>query len=192
MFSQLRFLLQLSRAHGIARRYFVTNGFDGTLTILGLNMGFYSTGGVAQTVIINADLGAAIALAVSGFVSAYLSESSERHRELKELERAVVADLANTAHGRAARLVPVLIALVNGLAPLLLALLIMVPLWLSQAGMVLPLAPLELSILLAFLVLFLLGAFLGAVSGRSWLWSGLKMLIIVLLTAGIILLIDNP
>jgi predicted membrane protein (TIGR00267 family) len=192
MFSQLRFLLQLSRAHGIARRYFVTNGFDGALTILGLNMGFYSTGGVALAVIINADLGAAIALAVSGFVSAYLSESSERDRELKELEQAVVADLANTAHARAARLVPVLIALVNGLAPLVLALLIMVPLWLSRAGMVLPLAPLELSILFAFLVLFLLGAFLGAVSGRFWLWSGLKMLIIVLLTAGIILLIDNP
>ena len=76
------------------------------LTILGMNMGFYTTGDVAMTVIISADLGAAIALSVSGFVSAYMSESAEREQELKELEQAVVTDLGGTAHGRAARLIP--------------------------------------------------------------------------------------
>ena len=191
MFDQLRYLFKLSRAHKIARRYFVTNGFDGALTILGLNMGFYTSGTIPMPVIISADLGAAIALAVSGFVSAYMSESAEREQELQELEQAVVADLGNTVHGHAARLVPILIALVNGFAPLILALLIMLPLWLSQTEMVLPLAPLELSILIAFLVLFLMGVFLGVMSDRFWLWSGLKMLVIALLTAGIILLIGN-
>ena len=191
MLDQLRYLFKLSRAHKIARRYFVTNGFDGALTILGLNMGFYTSGTVAMPVILSADLGAAIALAVSGFVSAYMSESAEREQELKELEQAVVADLGNTAHGHAARLVPILIALVNGIAPLILALLIMLPLWLSQTEMVLPLAPLELSILIAFLVLFLMGVFLGVMSNRFWLWSGLKMLVIALLTAGMILFIGN-
>ena len=189
MFGQLRFLFQLTHAQTIARRYFVTNGFDSALTMLGLTMGFYSSNNVATPVIISVCLGAAVALSISGLASAYVSETAEREKELKELEQAVVGNLEDTAHGRAARWVPILIAMVNGFAPLLIALLIMTPLWLSQAGIALPLTALESSIVLAFLTLFLLGAFLGTVSGRLWLWSGLRTLVIALFTAGIILLL---
>jgi len=191
MFRQLRFLFQLTHAHTIARRYFVTNGFDGSLTMLGLTMGFYSSGGVATPVIISACLGAAIALTVSGLASAYVSELAEREKELKELEQAVVGDLENTAHGRAARWVPILIAVVNGFSPLLMALLIMTPLWLSEAGIALPLTALECAIVTAFLTLFMLGVLLGRVSGQFWLWSGLRTLIIALITAGIVLLLGS-
>ena len=161
MLDRLRFLFQLTSAHTIARRYFVTNGFDGALAMLGLAMGFRSGSEVPVPVIISACLGAAVALTVSGLVSAYVSESAEREKELKELEQAVVGDLEDTAHGRAARLVPFLIAMVNGLAPLLMALLIMTPLWLSQRGVPLPLEPLETSIAVAFVTVFLLGVFIG-------------------------------
>jgi predicted membrane protein (TIGR00267 family) len=191
MFRQLRFLFKLTHAHTIARRYFVTNGFDGALTMLGLTMGFYSSDSVATAVIISACLGASIALSVSGLASAYVSESAEREKELKELEQAVVGDLENTAHGRAARWVPVLIAVVNGLSPLLMALLIMTPLWLSEAGIALPLTALECAIVTAFLTLFMLGVLLGRVSGQFWLWSGLRTLIIALITAGIVLLLGR-
>jgi len=187
MIAQLRFLLQLTHAQRIARRYFVTNGFDGALTMMGLTMGFYSAGtAVAAPVMISACLGAAVALAVSGLASAYVSESAEREKELRELEQAVVGDLQDTAHGRAARTVPVLIAAVNGSAPLVIALFIMTPLWLEQAGVPLPLSGLECAIALAFVSLFLLGAFLGTISGRFWLWSALRTLAVALLTAGII------
>jgi len=191
MFRQLRFLFQLTHAHTIARRYFVTNGFDGALTMLGLTMGFYSSDSVATPVIISACLGAAIALTVSGLASAYVSELAEREKELKELEQAVVGDLENTAHGRAARWVPILIAVVNGFSPLLMALLIMTPLWLSEAGIALPLTALECAIVTAFLSLFMLGVLLGTVSGQFWLWSGLRTLIIALITAGIVLLLGS-
>lgn len=187
MLDQARFLLQLTHANRIARRYFVTNGFDGALTMLGLTIGFYTAGDVAVPVIISACLGAAVALAVSGLASAYVSESAEREKELRELEQAVVNDLQTTAHGRAARLVPVFVAIVNGLSPLLIALLIMLPLWLAQAGFALPLPPLEVSVLVAFAALFLLGTFLGTISGRLWLWAGMRTLLIALITAGIIL-----
>jgi len=191
MIRQLRFLFQLTHGHRIARRYFVTNGFDGALTMLGLTMGFYSASGVPVPVVISACLGAAIALTVSGLSSAYVSEAAEREKELRELEQAVATDLQNTAHGQAARWVPILIAFVNGLAPLLIALFIMLPLWLSQAGVSLPLTALESCIFLAFVALFLLGAFLGTVSGRFWLWSGLRTLAIAAVTAGIILLFEQ-
>jgi predicted membrane protein (TIGR00267 family) len=191
MLHRLRFLFRLARAHNIARRYFFTNGFDGALAMLGIIMGFYASHDVAIPVVINACLGAAIALAVSGISSAYVSEAAEREKELKELEQALVRDLEGTAHDWAARLVPVLIAVVNGLAPLLIALVIILPLWLSAAGVALPAAPLELSIALAFVLLFLLGIFLGTVSGRFWLWSGLRTLLIAFLTVIIILLVSG-
>jgi predicted membrane protein (TIGR00267 family) len=191
MLERIHFLIRLGHAHKIARRYFVTNGFDGALTLLGLVMGFYSSGSVALPVVINACLGAAIALTVSGLSSAYVSEAAEREQELLELEQALVRDLADSEHGHAARLLPLLIAAVNGLAPLLIALVIISPLWLAQAGLVLPFPPLETSIALAFAVLFLLGAFLGTISGRFWLWSGVQTLIIAVLTAAIILLVES-
>ena len=191
MFHKLRFLFQLTHAHTIARRYFVTNGFDGALTMLGLTIGFYSSDSVATVVIISACLGAAIALTISGVASAYVSELAEREKELKELEQAVVGDLEHTVHGRAARWVPVLIAIINGFAPLLMALLILTPLWLSEAGIALPLSALECAIVVSFLTLFMLGVLLGRVSGQFWLWSGLRTLMIAFFTAGIILLLTG-
>ena len=73
-----RFLLHITGTHGIVRRYFVVNGFDGALTMLGLIMGFLVSGPASLGVIISACLGAAIALGVSGVSSAYVSEVAER------------------------------------------------------------------------------------------------------------------
>lgn len=186
MLTRLRFLLRLGQAHLIARRYFVTNGFDGALTMLGLTMGFYSSGEVAIPIMISACLGAAIALTVSGLSSAYVSETAERKKELQDLEQALIHELGDTAHGDAARYSPWLIACVNGLSPLLIALFIISPLWFAQAGVSLPLGPLESAIGLAFVSLFLLGVFLGRISGQFWLWSGVRTLLIALLTAAVI------
>lgn len=187
MFKKLRFLLAISHAHKITRRYFVTNGFDGALTTLGLIIGFYTSDIVAISVIINACLGAAIALAVSGFSSAYVSESAERAKELDELEHSLIRNLEDTAHGKASRWVPILIAIVNGLAPLSLAIFIISPLLLTHIGLSMPFDALEFSIALAFVTLFFLGAFLGRVSGQFWLWSSLRTLAIAVITAAIIL-----
>ena len=184
-----RLLLYLSLSRGIIRRYFVVNGFDGALTMLGLLTGFHIGGKVALDVVIGACLGAAVALAISGLTSAYLSESAERRRSLAELEAAMVTDLSGTAHSDAAWILPPLIALVNGLAPLLMSLVIITPLWLAHAGMALPLAPLPTSIATALLCIFGLGVFLGRVGGTSWLWSGTKALLVALMTIMIILLL---
>ncbi len=184
---QIALFLKITGSHTIARRYFVVNGFDGALTMLGLITGFHISGGTGTPVIIAACLGAAVALTVSGLTSAYLSESAERLQALRELETAMVSNLAGSAHGKAARLIPALIALVNGLAPLLMSLVIISPLWLAER---LPVDPLQAAIGVALLVIFLLGVFLGRVSGGFWLWSGLRTLFIALFTCGIILLID--
>lgn len=181
--------LHLSQSWGIMRRYFVVNGFDGALTMLGLLTGFHLSGNIALEVVIGACLGAAVALGVSGLSSAYLSESAERRRALAELESAMVADLSDSAHGVAARLLPLLVAIVNGMAPLLMSLIIITPLWLARNGVLLPLAPLQSAIAIAFLCIFGLGIFLGRVGRTSWLWSGLKTLLVALITVLIILVL---
>jgi predicted membrane protein (TIGR00267 family) len=182
------FLLHITHTHGIVRRYFVVNGFDGALTMLGIVMGFVIGGPASLHVVISACLGAAIALGVSGVSSAYVSESAERQRALAELEEAMVKDLRDSYHGEALRWVPMLIALVNGAAPLFISLLIIAPLWLASAGVSLPLPPLYAAIAVALLSVFLLGAFLGRVAGVSWLHSGLRTLLIALATAALIYL----
>ena len=188
LYKQARFLLHITRTHDIVRRYFVVNGFDGALTMLGLIIGFLLSAPADLSVIINACLGAAIALGVSGVSSAYVSESAERRRALGKLEEAMISDLHDSAHGEAARGVPLLIALVNGSAPLVISLLILSPLMLSNSGFSLPVPPLYAAINIALLLIFLLGVFLGRIAGVSWLRSGMQTLLIAVVTAALIYL----
>ncbi|HEC17597.1 MAG TPA: hypothetical protein ENI99_13640 [Sedimenticola sp.] len=190
LLDHIRLLLKISRSRGIARRYFVTNGFDGALTMLGLVTGFRYSGGVSAEIALSACLGAAIALAMSGLSSAYISEAAERKKELQELEGAMLAGLDDSKHAMAAKFAPVYIALVNGLAPLLFSLLITLPLWLAYWGVPLPLPPFDAAIVLAFCLIFLLGIFLGRISGGFWLFAGLRTVVIAAITSLLILLVN--
>ena len=188
LLNQAKFLLRITQSHDIVRRYFVVNGFDGALTMLGLIMGFLFSPTIELSVIINACLGAAIALGMSGMSSAYVSEYAERQRALGKLEEAMMSDLHETAHGNAARGVPLLIALVNGLAPFMISLLILIPLFISDSGITLPLPPLYIAIVIALFLIFLLGVFLARVAGISWLRSGLQTLFVAVMTTSLIYL----
>ncbi len=181
-------LVRLTRSTALMRRYFVVNGFDGALTMLGLTMGFRMSGASDPKLAVSACVGTAIALGMSGVSSAYVSETAERQRDLKSLEQAMIADLADTEHGAAARLIPVAVALVNGLAPLSISLLVIIPLWLDLWGLALPWAALDVTAVLAFLVVFLLGVLMGWISGRFWLWTGARAVLIAAVTAGLIVL----
>jgi predicted membrane protein (TIGR00267 family) len=190
MLAQLRALLHITRSHLIARRYFVVNGFDGVLTMVGLLVGFRLGEASALEVMIRVCLGAAIALGVSGVSSAYISEAAEKLRELRALERAMLADLGESTYGRGARVLPFVIALVNGSAPLVMALAIIAPLWAAHAGLALPLAPLDAALAVALTLVFLLGVYIGRISGTFWLWAGLRTLAVAALTAGLVALVS--
>jgi len=190
MFAQLRVLLHITRSHLIARRYFVVNGFDGALTMIGLLVGFEVSGTADLTVLLNVCLGAAVALGVSGVSSAYISEAAEKRHELRALERAMLADLGGSAYGRGTRLLPFVIALVNGSAPLLMSLAILAPLWAARAGLPLPLAPLHAALTVALVLIFLLGLYIGRISGTFWLWAGIRTLLVAALTAALVVLVS--
>jgi len=159
--------------------------------MLGLLTGFYVAGTSDLQTVLNACLGAAVALGVSGISSAYISESAEKKQELESLEQSMIADLGDTAHGEAARLMPLVVALVNGMAPFLIAIIIISPVWFSVLSPGVLDKPIEFSALIAFCLIFLLGVFLGRVGGTFWLWSGLKALGVALLT-GLLILALSP
>ncbi len=189
LLKQVKFLLRITHTHNIVRRYFVVNGFDGALTMLGLIIGFLVSTPADISIIINACLGAAIALGMSGMSSAYISESAELQHSLGILEDAMISDLQESAHGRAARWTPLLIALVNGSAPLIISLLILIPLWLSNAGFSIYMPPLYAAITVALFIIFLLGVFLGRIAKISWLRSGIQTLLVAVVTAALIYLV---
>jgi len=188
-FKQIKTLLEISHSGEIMCRYFVVNGFDGALTMLGLIMGFYVSDRVDLAVVITSCMAAALALGVSGISSAYISEAAERRRSLAQLEKAMVTSLDESHHARAVTWIPWLVALVNGISPLLFALIIIAPLRLAHAGMELAIEPLLAAMAVALTIIFLLGVFLGRVGGTFWLWSGLQSLAVALVTVGLIYLI---
>lgn len=183
-------LIRYKGVRSILRRYLVTNGFDGALTMLGLMSGFYAAGDVSPGVAVSASLGAAIALFVSGTTSAYLSESAERQRELHELEQALLTQLDQSDQAQAARAIPYLVALVNGFSPLIISLFIIAPVWLAASGLALPVSPFLLAIVAALTAIFSLGVYLGTISETNWLWAGARALLVAGLTFGVIFLLS--
>ncbi len=155
--------------------------------MLGLVVGFYVGGETTLSVMVKATFAVTIALGMSGVTSAYLSETAEKQVELQELEQAMISDLSHTAHGRAARRLPFVIAAVNGLAPMIFSFLIMLPL-LTAYLWSMPRAPLETAFFVALVLIFALGVYLGRISGVFWLWAGLRTLLVASVTALLIFL----
>jgi len=159
----------------ILRRTFVNNGFDGALTMLGVLLGGFVAGISEPSIILKLGLATSIAVAISGWTGAIFAESAERRRELKEMEKALHRSLEGTSIKEAHDFAAILTALVDGFSPLLTAMLILSPFFLVPAdGIVLAY---ECSAMIALAVFFMIGAFLGKVSGDSMLMTGFKLLL---------------
>jgi predicted membrane protein (TIGR00267 family) len=164
---------KISEAGQIARRAFANNSFDGVLTMIGVVMGSFVVGVQESTVVLVTGLSTALAIGISGGWGAYLTESAERSHAVGELERLTLTDLHDTKIGKASRMAVVMVAAVDGLSPFLAALLVVIPFFLA------PLLPsvayaYYASIGIALLALFGLGIYLGRISKRNLILSGVK------------------
>jgi len=168
----------------IARRYFVMNAFDGILTIIGVLTGSYAARVESASVVISMGLATSVAMGISGLWGAYFTEAAERKRDLDELENHTLTDLSETRIGRASRVAGVIVALVDGLAPFLSALIVLLPFFFSTSLGDIYLSY-YLSLGIALLSLFGLGAFLGMVSRENVALWGLKMIGAGLLSIGL-------
>jgi predicted membrane protein (TIGR00267 family) len=172
-FEQWREYNRISEAGEIARRAFVNNSFDGVLTMTGVVMGNFVVGVQDTTVVLVTGLSTALAIGISGGWGAYLTESAERRQDIDELEQVTLTDLGDTKIGKASRAAVVTVAAVDGLSPFLAALVVVLPFFMV------PIFPsvqyaYYAAIALALLALFGLGIYLGRLSKRSLIMSGLR------------------
>jgi predicted membrane protein (TIGR00267 family) len=157
----------------IARRYFAMNAFDGVLTMIGVLMGNLAAGVVESRIVLTTGLATAVAMGVSGLWGAYLTETAERQRELDELSQVTLTDLNHTRIGRASHTAVVIVALVDGLSPLLASLIVLLPFFAATLFPTIIWAYF-IALGMALLALFGLGVFLGHISRRNRLFFGIK------------------
>ncbi len=169
---QFREYSDLAEIGEIARRLFAMNAFDGVLTIVGVLMGNYVAGVRNAAIVISTGLSTCFAMAISGLWGAYLTETAERKRALNELESYTLTKLDKTKIGRASGVAAIIVALTDGLAPLLSALVTLLPFFLHLDVVI----SYYSSLGLALAILFALGVFLGTISKVNLLISGLRML----------------
>ena len=179
---RLRDYDEITNVGPIIRRYFVIGAFDGALTVLGIIIGASAVGAAEEhrALILSASIGASIALSVSSAVGAYEAERVEKKLDVRTIERALLARLSEE-HKEAFRFAAILSAIVHGIAPLIAALLPVLPF----AFLDIPSATIA-AIVITLVILFLLGAYLGNLVRERILVTGLRFVAAGLGTAGIL------
>ncbi len=187
---EIRDFLSMTEGENILRRYFVMNGFDGALTALGIILGSLIAGNFADPEqLILSGIGASIAMGVSGFWIAYLTEKAERTRERKELEKSMVVDLNNTRISKANFWTSIVIGAVDGLSPFIFSLIAISPFFFVLAGLTMQTAYI-ISISVILVEVIILGLFLGAVSKENKIFYAIKIIPAALLVAGLTFLLE--
>lgn len=185
----LRHYHEIAEVGEIVRRYFALNAFDGVLTSVGVLVGGYLGKVHSARAIVVLLLTTAVGMGVSGFYGSYLVERAERGRAMRELEESTLSSLRDTTIASASRYAAVLIALVDGGSPFIATLAVMSPFFFT--GLITIHVAYFVAMGIAFVVLFLLGVFLGAIS-RERLWlAGLRLVIAGVIALGISLLLGG-
>ncbi|MFW6153388.1 MAG: VIT1/CCC1 transporter family protein [Halobacteriota archaeon] len=167
-------LLKDEGTRSIARRYFISNGFDGTLTSIGVIMGAVLSGIPDGSIVIKIGLGAAVGLGTSAVWSVWEIERAETRAEILRIERAMLTDLGDSRVERAQRGKRLAHATASGMGPLIGVLIPLVPfafegtlLTMGEAGLV--------GVALGIAILSAFGAYMGSVAEQTWYVSAIRM-----------------
>ena len=172
----------------ITRRAFINNAFDGALTLLGILMGNVILGEIHPPTIISTGLSACLAMGMSGAFGRFFSERAERKHALLQIEKYMFTDLSDSILAQESKKKVLIISLVDGLSPTIAAVIPLIPFFLAQSMLITVSLSVILSFTLDFLVLFILGAFLGKLSDENILLHGILMVGVGFITGIIILL----
>lgn len=186
------FLEQLKKeeVRSISRRYFLSNGFDGTLTAIGITVGSYLSGVTSGMTVFKVGIGAAIGLATSGVWSVWEIERAEKLAELREVEEAMLEGLEDSrlySDKMEARQVN---AVMSGLGPTIVILLIVSPFLLTEMFLTMLQATVA-SVAIGSLILSGFGAYMSKLSEQNWLKAALRMGLAGLVVAGLNILLPG-
>jgi len=165
------------------------NAFDGATTVLGIVIGAYVVEITNEFWVIWSGLGVSIAMGLSGFAGAYMTEEAEREKKLDALEKSMLTELKDSVVGKASRFASLWAGIVDGVSPALTAVVCLTPFFLSSHGLFSINFAIQLSIAMALSIMFLLGVFLGKISNRNVLFHGAKMLFVGLIITLIFLVL---
>lgn len=189
MLEEIRNALKKDEVRAISRRYFISNGFDGTLTSTGVAVGSYLSGVPSGLTVFKVGLGAGIGLATSGVWSVWEIERAEKLAEVHDLEEPMMRDLEGTEIHRQKKEGRVVNALSSGAGPVLGILLPMIPFLFEPAiGM---LYSTIASLVVAVGLLSAFGAYMGKISGQKLWKSAIRMGLAGLVVAALNILLPG-
>jgi predicted membrane protein (TIGR00267 family) len=188
-FQIVRRYLQITQMTPIARRYFIKNGFDGSMTVLGIVVGAWIVRVSQPEIIVTAGLGACLAMGVSGLFGAYMTEKAERKQHLKTVENAMLTDLSDSVLSDASNFVSLYAAFIDGASPVLTAMIALIPFILALGGTFAIWDAYIVSLILALGTLFSLGLYLGRIAKENMLLFGVQTVAAGILIVVIVLLL---
>ena len=181
---RLQALLGREDVQSISRRYFVSNGFDGTLTCIGIVVGAVLSGLPNGLVVVKIGLGAAVGLGTSAVWSVWEIERAETRAEIRRIERAMLTDLDDTRIQREQHGARLLHAVMSGLGPLIGILVPLTP-FLFEGTYLSMVEAAGISVALGVAILGAFGAYMGSISGQRWYVAAARMGLAGLVVAGI-------
>jgi predicted membrane protein (TIGR00267 family) len=184
LINRCRGYLRVSGAHEIARRLFVMNAFDGTLTLMGVIIASHMAGFTDPRAVITAGIGGSVAMGISGVSGAFMAERAERKLDLKKLETAMLRNLDDTHFAKASEFATLVVAVVDGISPAICASLLVLPYALVPSIGIETAFFTSLSLGLA--ILFVLGVFLSRISDGRPILQGLQMILVGLITIAVV------
>ncbi|MDS0223375.1 VIT1/CCC1 transporter family protein [Haloarcula sp. S1AR25-5A] len=158
----------------ISRRYFISNGFDGTLTSIGIIVGAVLSGVPDGLTVIKIGLGAAVGLGTSAVWSVWEIERAETRSEIRRIEQAMLTDLGDTRVQREQSGARIMHAIMSGLGPLIGILIPLSPFVVEGAVLTMQEAAL-IAVGLGIGVLAVFGAYMGSISGQRWYVAAARM-----------------
>ena len=167
-------LLGREDVRAISRRYFISNGFDGTLTSIGIVVGAVLSGVPDGVTVVKIGLGAAVGLGTSAVWSVWEIERAETRAEILRIEQAMLTDLDDTRIQREQRGARVLHATMSGLGPLIGIAVPLVPFFFEGTLLTMGEAAL-VAVGLGVGVLGVFGAYMGSISGQRWYVAAARM-----------------
>lgn len=174
----------------IARRYFISNGFDGTLTSIGVIVGAVLSGVPDGLTVIKIGVGAAVGLTTSAVWSVWEIERAETRAEIRRIERAMLTDLDDTRIQREQSSARVLHATLSGMGPLIGVVIPLLPFLLEGGLLTMEEAALA-GVAIGVAILSTFGAYMGSISDQRWYVAAARMGVAGVVVAGINLLLPG-
>jgi predicted membrane protein (TIGR00267 family) len=174
------------------RRYFINTIFDSTFVVLGILASAAFVQDANVEVALGTIFAACLAIGISTGVSVYEAEHTESELRVRRIEQAMLSPIRDTDVGQRIRRTGHAKAVVNFLAPLLVAAVTGAPIVLFDAGIVRDFTPAAIaSAAVGLGIIFTTGYYLGVLSGKRPWWKALRMTGVAVLTFAVLVLLQR-